>query len=216
MTLYSSLVALLLYQNTLAHTIVVFWYNVLGFVYLFIPQWLFPTISPCIRHWVGTEPKMSSQLSKGCEFVNNYYTKVRTNLRLKGWTVGTTLKLIEFFLGRPRKTSWKSGIPSRVWRSWRSMEPFQGGYKLKTIFLIILRYYLPFLSVQWSLLRGYLMRAITTRWVQSSYKNAAFFHQSRDLQIFKTMSPFSLCFVLEIILTFIKICMLLYGCLFCF
>ena len=159
---------------------------------------------------------MSSQLSKGCGFVNNYYTNIRTNLRLKGWTVGTTLKLIEFFLGRPRKTSWKSGIPSRVWRSWRSMKPFQGCYKLKTIFLIILRHYLPFLSVQWSLPRSYLMRAITTQWVQSSYENPAVFHKSRDLQIFKNMSPFWLCFVLEIIVIFIKIYMLLYGCLFCF
>ena len=58
----------------------------------------------------------------------------------------------------------ESGVP------WRSLKPFQGSYKVQTIFLIILRYYLPFLCVQWSLPRAYWMCALTIQRVQSSYE----------------------------------------------
>ena len=66
----------------------------------------------------------------------------------------------------PKKVESKveSGVP------WRSLKPFQGSYKVQTIFLIILRNYLPFLCVQWSLPRAYWMCALTIQQVQSSYK----------------------------------------------
>lgn len=171
---YSSLVAMLHFRTSL--------------IYLFHRYWVFPRCVACRRHPVGTATQMSLQLSRGCWFVNSYYTNnLGTNLRIKKWTVETTLNGAEFFLGR----SWK--LPKRVEPEVKSGDPQRSlrafrGRKLKLFFR---HTKISFALFTWT---------EAPRWVlaqNNEWMNLAIFCQSRNLQIFKTMpqlSLFSFCF----------------------
>lgn len=88
MSLYSSLVFLFLYQNTVDYTIVpqLLWY-ITGLHLLIYSTFIeyFLGIYYCSRCQVGTGTQVSFGVSRGHGFVNNYYTnsKIKTNLRFQ-------------------------------------------------------------------------------------------------------------------------------------
>ena len=176
-----------------AHSVVVLWSIVLSFVYL-----MYPTV---IISWLVYIPVLGTRLWLNHRWVHRLVEHMdlstaiiqtsRLNWSSRSELWGWQWRWVNSSWGDhgkvPEKVESKveSGVP------WRFLTPFQGSYEVKTIFLTILRYYLPLVCVQWRLPRAYLMCALT-KWVQSSYENPAVFHQPRDLQMFKTMSLFSL------------------------